>query len=364
MSILSLSAQELSTDARTAWREVGDPLEEILELEDLRETLPESRWVGRDQKDLDRDVSVLLQEVQAALRISGLSKAREGYAELERKESLRRNELREIREKAAVAPADVSALEFYRKDREAFLAEAKAVEKELENLHTLKEELVEEMILAAREAGVVVDAHQMRFLLSSVSGSDLLDLGAVFQNVRELHGMLETLVRDNPGDPEAARRYYGMHVVLLRALIRAHDDVLVRIDDRYLPRLKELENENDKLQEETDELLRFAEEAQRELLRSSRNTQRVTEEALELYKSHLDSVRDRVYETRKELQQRTDVAWNAYRTIRIAAVLAEEMTSAVQDLQTLRSLDLPDLLPLQDAALQQKFMELSEQLKE
>ena len=59
-----------------------------------------------------------------------------------------------------------------------------------------------------------------------------------------------------------------------------------------------------------------------------------------------------------------DVAWNAYQTIRIAATLAEEMTQAVQDLQTLRSLDVPELVPLQDEAIQRKFRELSEQLKE
>ena len=76
------------------------------------------------------------------------------------------------------------------------------------------------------------------------------------------------------------------------------------------------------------------------------------------------TIRDRVYETRKELQQRTDIAWNAYRTIRIAATLAEEMADAVRDLQTLRSLEPPDLLPLRSEALQERFLELSEQLKE
>lgn len=359
-----LPAQELSPDARKAWSETREALEEVLAMEEERATLPESRWVGRDQKDLDRKILRVLEEATAALRISGLSSARQGVLDIERREAQRREELRELREKAALAPEETSVIEFYRKDREQLREEARAVEQELENLARLKEELIADMVAKAREAGVAVDQDQMRFLLSSVSGADLLDLGAVFRNVRELHGLLENLVRENPGDPETARRYYGMHVVLLQALTQAHDEVLTRMDDIYLPRLDELESDNQKLQAETEQLLRFAEQAQREVLLSSRNTQRVTAEAMELYRSHLLSVRDRVYEARKDLQQRSDVAWNAYRTIRIAAVLAEEMTDAVQDLQTLRSLEVPELLPLQDEALQQKFLELSEQLKQ
>lgn len=361
---IPLGAEELPADARKAWGKAGKTVEDILELEDLRPGLPESRLFGRDQKDLDEDIAVLLDDVTVALRISGLSTAREGYVELEEREAQRREELRKIREKVALAPKDVSVLEFYRKDRAALQAEADAVEQEIDNIQQLKEELVKDMVKTAQTAGVKVDREQMQFLLSSVSGSDLLDLGAVFQNVRDLHGMLEGLVRENPEDPQIARRYYGMHVVLLRALVGAHDEVVARIDDRYLPRIDELEEENTALQKETDRLIRFAEEAQLEILRSSQDTQRVTAEALDLYHEHLEGVRDRVYETRKELQQRVDVAWNAYQTIRIAATLAEEMTQAVQDLQTLRSLDVPDLVPLQDEAIQQKFRELSEQLKE
>jgi hypothetical protein len=359
-----LRAQELDPDARKAWTSSGKSIAEVLELEELREELPRSSWFSRDQKDLDRKISRITGELVEILRVSGLSQARERMQELQDLEARRLTELRSLREKIVVAPEEVSVLEFYRKDREKLKEEAEVLEEEIGRLSRLQEELIEEMTEVAARSGLSIDAEQMRFLLSSVSGEDLLDLGAVFQNVRELNTMLEGLVRENPDDTEAARRYYGMHVILLRTLVQAHDDVVVQVDERYLPRVKELKAENEDLQKETDRLLRFSEKSQQELLRSSRNTQRVTAEALELYEEHLMSVRDRVYEARKEIQQRIDVAWNAYRTIRIAATLAEEMAHAVSDLQTLRSLEVPELLPLQDKALQKKFMELSEQLKE
>jgi hypothetical protein len=355
-------AEEMGPDARRAWASSGKTLSEVLELEELREDLPESRLIGRDQKSLDRQISAITRDLVEILRVSGLSEARERMVTLQEREDQRRTELREVREQAALAPSEVSVLEFYRKDKARLEEEAEALEQEITELESLQEELIQEMTGIAETSGLRIDEEQMRFLLSSVSGSDLLDLGAVFQNVRELNSMLEGLVRENPEDTEAARRYYGMHVILLRTLVQAHDDVVVRVDERFLPRVRELKAENDELSRETERLLRFAEDSQRALLRSSRNTQQVTREALELYEDHLKSVRDRVYEARKEIQQRIDVAWNAYRTIRIAATLAEEMTDAVQDLQTLRSLEVPELLPLQDEALRRKFMDLSEQL--
>lgn len=357
-------AEEVDADVRKAWTASGKSLSEVLELEDLRGDLPKSSWIGRDQKDLDRKISNIMDDLVEVLRVSGLSRAKEEMNTLEEREEKRRDELRDLREKALLAPEEVSVLEFYRKDRQRYLEEVEALEEEIANLEMLQEELVGEMVTSARESGLQVDRNQMRFLLSSVSGEDLLDLSAVFQNVKELNSMLEQLVREDPQDTESARRYYGMHVVLLQTLVQAHDQVLVRLEERYLPRVNELKAENSSLQKETDRLLRFAEQAQRELLMSSRSTQRVTQQALELYEEHLHSVRDRVYEARKEIDQRMDVAWNAYRTIRIAATLAEEMTDAVRDLQSLRSLEVPELLPLQDEALQKKFLELSEQLKE
>ena len=364
LSGFALGAEEVTPDARKAWASSGKTLAEILELEELREELPESKWLGRDQKDVDREVGRLIEELVDVLRVNGLGAAREEMLKLEMLEEKRRSELRAVREKSALAPQDVSVLEFYKKDREAFQKEAVALEEEIATIREAQDVLLDDMLRTARASGLEVDERQMTFLLHTVSGSDLLDLSAVFQNVRELNQLLEGLVREDPEDTEAARRYYGIHVVLLRTLRQAHEDVLDRLDTRYLPRVEELTLENEALQEETKKLLRFAEPSQRELLRSSRDTQRVTEQALEVYEDYLRSIRDRVYEARKELQQRIDVAWNAYQTIRIAATLADEMSAAVQDLQTLRSLEVPDLLPLQEEALQQKFLELSEQLRE
>jgi hypothetical protein len=191
----------------------------------------------------------------------------------------------------------------------------------------------------------------------------MMNLSAVFNNVKGLNQQLEDLVKQSPDDPETARRYYGVHVTLIRTMVYAHQQVLDRIDYLYLPRIDELEAENDDLIKETKDLIRYADPAHLELLHSMAATQQVTRDALILYRNHLQAVRAQVYEGQKALDQRYQVAMNAYRTIRIAATLAAEMQSAVKDLSALRKMHLPALIPLNNDALQQKFSEITRELQ-
>ena len=357
-----LAAQDNEHTARI-WKEGKDELLEVLELEDERKTLPESKWFSRDQKDADHDINKVLDDVLKMLQISGLTEMRAEYMDMEERIEQRRGEIRDLRERSLSAPADKSPLEFYKKTRDTYLEEIEALEKDIRNLENRQDELVSELAAEYEGMGLKMSEKQVRFYLSSVSGGDVMALSAVFHNVRELNLQLEELVRRSPEDPEAARRYYGIHVTLIRAMMRAHEMTLENIDDRYLERIDDLEAQNRALRKETQRMIRFADPEQKGLLEASLRTQNVTQEALELYRDHLKNVRDRVYEGKKALQVKHEVALNAYHTIRISSMLASEMQSAVKDLNALRDMHLPDMIPLDDEALERKFSEITRELR-
>lgn len=359
----SLWAQEESPRSRELWQESKDPMLKVMDLENTRQDLPKSKWLSRDQKDLDHDINRILDEVVEIMQVSGLTEAREAYRDLATRIVKRRAEIRDLREATLSAEEEKSPLEFYKKTREDYEEELDALEVDVENLQKQQAQEIEKMMEAYQNMGLDLSEEQVRFYLTSISGADMMNLSAVFENVRALNLQLEELVRKSPNDPEAARRYYGIHVTLIRTMLQAHTHVLERIDYLYLDRIEELEKENDALMKETRQLIRFSEKEHQGLLESSYRTQQVTAEALELYQSHLKNVRDQVYEGKKALDQRFQVAMNAYQTIRIAATLAEEMQSAVKDLSALREMHLPALIPLDDAALQQKFNEITRELE-
>ncbi|WFB36008.1 hypothetical protein P3T73_17790 [Kiritimatiellota bacterium B12222] len=357
------SFAEDADDTRALWKQSKDPILETMELESTRATLPESKWIGRDQKDLDREINDLLEEVLETMQVSGLTQARTAYNDFSHRIDQRRAEVRELREATLSADEDKSPLEFYKKTREDYLKEIEALEKDILNLQARQEEQIDLMMIAYEEMGIQLSEEQVRFYLTSISGSDMMDLSAVFNNIRLLNTQLEDLVKDSPDDPEAARRYYGIHVTLIRTMRYAHQQVLDRIDHLYLARIDDLEKQNEALIKETRELIRYSDKEHQPLLTSSLKTQQVTQEALILYRQHLQNVRAQVYEGLKALDQRYNVAMNAYQTISIAATLAAEMQSAVKDLSALKNMHLPALVPLNNEALQQKFSEITRELQ-
>ncbi|MDF3129659.1 hypothetical protein P0Y35_10680 [Kiritimatiellaeota bacterium B1221] len=345
------------------WKQSKDPLLEVIDLEATRGSLPPSKWIGRDQKDLDRDINKLLEEVLEVMEVSGLTEARAAYRSLGNRIDQRRTQVRELREATLSADEEKSPLEFYKKTRAEYIEEIEALETDIDNLKIQQDEQVDRMMTAYQNMGLKLSEEQVRFYLSSISGSDMMDLSAVFDNIRLLNNQLEELVIQSPDDPEAARRYYGIHVTLIHTMLYAHERVLDRVDHLYLDRIAELEKQNDELMKETKDLIRFSDAEHQGLLQSSLNTQEVTADALVLYRQHLQNVRDQVYEGQKALDQRFKVAMNAYQTINIAATLAEEMQSAVKDLSALRNMHLPALVPLNSDALQQKFSEITRELE-
>lgn len=362
-SLLFPGFQHAEDAPQELWKQSKGPLLKVIDLEATRGNLPKSKWIGRDQKDLDQDIDNLLDEVLDIMGISGLTEARATYRSLGARIDRRRTEIRELREATLSADEEKSPLEFYKKTREEYLEEIAARETDIDSLKTQQDEQVGLMMEAYRKMGLELSEAQVRFYLSSISGSDMMDLSAVFDNIRLLNNQLEELVIHSPDDPEAARRYYGIHVTLIHTMRYAHERVLNRIDHLYLDRIGELEKQNDELMRETKDLIRFSNPEHLALLQSSLNTQEVTADALVLYRQHLQNVRDQVYEGEKALDQRYQVAMNAYQTINIAATLAAEMKSAVKDLSALRTMHLPALVPLNSDALQQKFSEITRELE-
>jgi hypothetical protein len=356
--------RELSAYAAKAWKQTRGRMTDILETMQEKPTLPRNSWTKRDQGDAEEDIQDLLQDVLDALQHSALTDHRGEYAELDEQIAEGREELRESREARITADDEKSVLGFFKLTRSGYAERIDKLEKEIAAYEKEKESLVEELRAEYERMGLKLSADEVRFYLTSVSGRDIMALSAVFDNVRALNGQLEDLMRGNPGDPEAARRYYGIHVVLLRTVIRAHEVTLANITDRYLKRIAELEEQNAAVSAETTRLLRKAPDGQRGVLEASRQAQRTTDEALELYRKHLVNVQQRIEKGLDALQKRYAVTRNAYDTIAISSALAEQMQTAIQDLATLSGMHLPDLVPFDSAAIAQKFSEITTSLEE
>ena len=348
-----------------AWAEAQGRISKILELEDEKRTLPEKAIFSKDQGDVDERISNLLDDVVQALQISGLTESRAAYVELDRRIREAEQEIIQWEEKRISAPKQSSRSKPFSKSQSECEAEIRTLNKQIETHRSKQNELISAMQKEYERLGINLSRDQVAFYLSAASGRDIVGLSAIFQNVKDLNAQLEGLMREGSGGAGAQRRYYGVHVILIQALVHAHDMVIERIDGRYLPKLAEIAEENRKVQERTRELAgRTTDPAHVAALAANQRAQENTSQAIELYKEHLAGLKQRMQTSREGVYQRYLVSKNTYDTIVVASALITEMESCVQDLMALKGMHLPDMVPFDDGAVREKFAEIGALLGE
>ncbi len=343
---------------RAMWTEVVPTLEETLQVEDSKQQLPDRAWLGRDQRDADADINALLDEAVAILSTSSVQRYRE--------------RIRELQEAIVDARAEIDA---YRKQRIAAPRESvvkrtvgdydRLIEERMGDIRGYGSELNgirREFAGELRQMGLELSDEQVELLLSTVVGDNIVDLGIVFDNVKAITRQLEQLVRDSGEDLQSARRYYGMYVVLLRALARMHRDVEQQITERYIPQIDAIAERARNLSAETRELQR-AQPDKAAILNGNLEAQQLTIRAAAVYRDYLEDQAEQVRAAREALDADIQTAWNTYETVRLSGELVDLVQASQQLLDGLLDRQVPALRPFENLAMQRELAKLTEQLR-
>lgn len=341
-----------------AWDACREHVTRILALHDEKRDLPENALLRRDRGDVDKRIKRLLDGVVDALEISGLSACREEYMGLDAQIRKATRRIIACEEKKISAPEESSRFNPFSVSRKRYEKMIAGLRTRIQEHRKQQHALVSEMHKEYKRIGIDITREHVEFYLASVSGKDIVGLSAVFHNVKELNRKLEELMQRKDSEAAAYRRYYGVHVVLVHALVHAHDVMIERIDEKYLPRLATIAEENREVGERTKKLMDQG-NTHSAVLQANLRAQRYTTEAIAAYEQHLDGLKNRVGESRSGVRKRYLVAKNTYDTILVASALVEEMEACVRDLMALRDMHLPNLVPLDDRAVQEKFVEIS-----
>lgn len=333
-------------------------LDASLALAEERPQLPERAWLGRDQRDAEADINELLDAAVAILSRSPVQRYRTRIGDL-------RARIREARaaidrdRRARVAAPDDALLGKTAADYDARIAAREAeIRADSAELERIKAEFAADL----RAMGLELEAGQIDLLLATVVGDNIIDLGILFDNVKAITEQLATLVEDSGEDLDSARRYYGMYVILLRALEHMHDQVIGSIDERYIPRIAAISSRAAALSDETQRLIE-AQPARAELLRNNLAAQRLTLEAAALYRDYLERQRTQIEQARAALAADIDTAWNTYQTVRVSGELVDLVQSSRRVLDTLLEREVPPLRPFQNLEMQRELEQLTRQLR-
>lgn len=345
-------------DFARVWESVVPTLDSALVLEERQETLPEKTWIGTDQRSNREEINALLDEAVQILSISPAQDYRERIRVLQAEIERVRAVIADARQKRITAPAD-STIKKTVGDYDRLIETG---ERDIDRLNLELASVKREFAAELSRMGLDLGEDQVEFLLSTVVGDNMVDLGILFDNVKAITQQLEDLVSQSGEDLQSARRYYGLYVILLQALNRMHVQIEEAIGEQYVPQINAIIARAQVLSGETRRLQREA-PARRELLEANLAAQQVTVEAGEIYRRYLQDQAVQVQEARRELEKDIAAAWNTYETVRVSGELVSLVRSSQQLLEGLMSRQVPALRPFENLEMQRELQKLTEQLR-
>lgn len=362
-TLVEQAGEQRRTRARKLFGEVIGPLTEAAEAHSEHDQLEESTWVGKDQKDNLEDINSLLDGVIEALDESEVATTRAELRQLEGEIRVLNQRLIDDREKRLSAPTreELNRIEkVYTKSREEYderiqesldgIAERRA------QIQALHEYFVQQM----RGLGLDIDLEGARSLLATVTGDDFVAMCVVLDNVRGLTLQLQELTDESGESLEAARRYYGAYVMLVRLMDRVQKSFITRALDEMLPKLDQLADQAEGLIEQAEENIEAG--GNRAILEQNIESNELTVRATTFYGEYLRGQAAEIQARNDKLQVSLRDAENTFDTVSLSSQVAAILQEGQRNFAALLSLELPPLRGFDNAELQQEFERLTQEM--
>lgn len=358
LALWPLLAQGLDADRQQIWKELVPRLDRTLTLQERHDTLPDRAWLSADKSSNQRSINELLDQTVSLLAGTPAQRYRMQIREREQAIRTARDDLARYRLQRISAPQQ----SWWQKTAEDYQQAIADAEQKIVRLQAEISQIRGEFSRHLQSYGLHLDEEQLEFLLSTVTGDALIDLGVAFDNVKAMIYQLEDLLVETGEDLNAARRYYGMYAILLEGLLHMHNDVLANVD-AYQQRLTQITERTRALMSESRRLSR-ADERHRTVLNANIEAQQLALRSAQLYSEYLRDQAKTVAQSQRQLQHDLAVARNTYETVRVSGELVQMLQVGQQMLDNLLARQVPTLFSFRNLELKREFEQLTLRLRQ
>ncbi|MBF0109256.1 MAG: hypothetical protein HQL76_08780 [Magnetococcales bacterium] len=341
------------------WEEALGKLDRALATHETWEQAPESSLLGADKNSVRQEFDELLDELLAILADPGIDASiteinhhRQRITDLE--ESI-------LRDKEARITAPVKHL--VKTTQEDLDRNIKNTQTEILHLKRDINRKKEALQTRLQHIGITLSPEQLDVLLARIDSEDILQMAAVFDILKQITQQLMTLTRESGENLQAARRYYGMHMVLLECVVHMQRRYIDHVERRYIAGIMNITDETTQLTAETRQEMQHSQQPHhRTLYEKNLAAQLLTLKTARLYLQHLHEQRIKVEQARSRSIKDLEVAKNTYRTVRIGSQLMDLLQASQQGFDTLMGLQVPEVVPFENLEMHKKYEELSSRL--
>jgi hypothetical protein len=244
-----------------------------------------------------------------------------------------------------------------------------AIDAELADLDMQSEELArrrEALLWGFAQAlmaryGVEISPEEAEAALYQVNGVTIVESAVAFEVVRKIEERLRA-IREATADDAVLRRYYAVAAVTRLMIQRLYERHLRSYEEEWLPRLTEIEERNDRLMAETEGAIATADAARRRVYEDNLEVQAQVAQVIDAYRAMLVERQALTQRGLEVAHADAAVALNTLKTLEAAVSLQSQMLWSREEFEALMEIAPPELIPLDDEEMFQRFLDVSREL--
>ena len=342
-----------------------EALDEALKLFDDAQKRPEEGelafydFLSRTKESQERKVEGYLEVAGEALGISSISDRRNKIASLRETIAETRRNITIYQRKRISAPDStynplVTTKSGYDKKIQTGKDEIAKAE---QDIMTAKAELVEDL----NRIGMKLDPESVDNLLESITGDEFVRVSIIFDNAKRFAAELERLTNETGEDLEAAKKYYGVYLMLLKTVSRLQEKFVENVDNEYYPKLDEFAEMAKKNIAEAKKAIQLG--GDETVLRNNIGNNQMTYDAALFYKEGLAHQKHQMMMANLETKKNILTAANTYKTVALSKDVAALMAVSRRAFDSISGLSVPDLRPFKNQKMKEAFSQMTRELR-
>ena len=254
---------------------------------------------------------------------------------------------------------------FFSKSNEDLQLEKQELEYVIDRSKKLIDDLEYDLKKRLDGIGIKVSREQVRVLTSRVDGDDLAKTFAIFDVTKQISATLEALMKANSFESSTTVKYYGIYVLLSELLAYAQKSYINKIDDLYLPSIKQIEDDINQSIKFNNRAIRDASNEQnKKILRQNNDSNKFALEVADFYSDVLSGQKKQLERALKRTNEQVSVAYSTYDAAAVSFNLLSLINQSEDEFGKILNLQIPEIVPFENDELEQKFNELSEKIIE
>ncbi len=347
-------------EIKDIWEDVIKKLDEAVKLEKEKEKLPEHAIFHEDKRDVQKDINEIFDDLLELILDGDLFKYRKDLQTLEKRIDELQKKILIYREKRVIAPQTsimATTKSGYDKKIKEAQAEIEAAKKEIE---LIKKKLSQNL----KFVGINLTPAQIDVLLSRVDGDDIIQMTIIMEVLKEITAQLSEIMQESSKNLKYAKKYYGMHMVLVEMVAWIQQKLINKYNNEYIPNIDKIIDQSKNMIEKTKEALSKEKDPKRlKIYKQNLLTQEYTYKIAQKYKKDLLEKLQQLKKSYAITLKDLKLAKNTFKTVSLSDELFKVIEDSQKTLDAVIKLQIPTIVPFDSQIIKEKYQELTKKIK-